>query len=124
MTRPGQRQRSNDEALIAAAERAEETRQRILRMAFRDVMGTPSGRRVLWSVIDGRCGTFGASYTGNSETFFREGRRAVGIELMADLQSLVPDLFIKMLSEDATEKAAAARLVLSQAAEKGQRDGA
>lgn len=63
------------------------------------VLAMPEGRRLIFSVIDAKCGTFGASYTGNSETFLREGKRAVGISLMQEIQTLFPKLYVEMLSE-------------------------
>lgn len=64
------------------------------------VMGTPTGRRFVWRVIQGFCGSFGKSFNGNTETtIYREGRRAVGVELMEEIQRLAPHLWVEMEQE-------------------------
>jgi hypothetical protein len=66
---------------------------------FGRIMGTPEGRRFIFDLIDRRCGVFSASFTGNSETYLREGKRAVGIEIMTDAQAKFSDDYVLMISE-------------------------
>lgn len=80
--------------------RHERLREQIRRMDMQAVMGTQAGRRFVWQVLAGRCGTFGASFTGEALTgAFNEGRRAVGLELMAALQEVCPEAYLAMLGE-------------------------
>lgn len=76
-----------------------------LRQAIRDadtraVMGTAGGRRFVWALLAGRTNSFSVSYTGEAlGTAHNEGRRAVGLELMVELQALCPEAYVLMLQE-------------------------
>lgn len=63
------------------------------------VLSTVEGRRFLFDMIDRRCMVFSQSYTGNSETYLREGQRKVGIDLMVEIQKLYPNQYVMMLQE-------------------------
>lgn len=69
--------------------------------ALRFVYETPQGRivlrRLLGPMVD-------PSFTGSSETFYREGRRSVAIDLMHDLNVVEPMAYAKLVAEDAAEK--------------------
>jgi hypothetical protein len=70
------------------------------------VLGTGPGRRVMYRVVFEVAGAESLSYTGvNEGTNFREGRRDVGLTLMREMQELVPELYLLMLSEAVTEAA-------------------
>ena len=66
---------------------------------MKKVMATPEGRRLIWHFLDNTAAVFSGSFTGNSETFFREGRRDVGISIMKLAQSVDPDAYVAMLQE-------------------------
>ena len=65
---------------------------------FKFVMGDPRGRRVVWRILE-KAGIYRSSYTGNSETFFREGERNIGLMLLAEMMATCPELHIAMLQE-------------------------
>lgn len=65
---------------------------------MRWAMAQPQGRRLMSRIL-GLCGVYRSSYTGNSETFFREGMRNIGLILVADMQTLTPEDFVKLLQE-------------------------
>ncbi len=65
---------------------------------FKWVLSTPQGRRVVHRYI-AYCGVFKQSFTGNSETFFNEGKRVVGLKLLDDLNASDPNAYLKMMSE-------------------------
>lgn len=69
---------------------------------LRSVLSTPAGRRFIFDLIDRRCLVFSPSYTGNSETYLREGMRKVGIDLMREIQERFLDQYTTMLSEQFT----------------------
>jgi hypothetical protein len=52
---------------------------------MRDLLLTPNGLRVLTRYLN-FCGVFKTSFTGNSETFFNEGMRSVGLKLLTDIE--------------------------------------
>ena len=63
------------------------------------LMGSARGRRVVWRILE-ICGVYRSSMTGNSETYFREGMRNVGLILLRDVHET--DDFITMLKEHRT----------------------
>lgn len=65
---------------------------------FKWLMGNKRGRRIVWRLLE-RTGVYRSSFTGNSETYFREGMRNVGLMLMAQVHELTPDQFAVMLKE-------------------------
>lgn len=65
---------------------------------LRTVMGTVQGRRFVWRLMD-LAGVFRSSYTGNSDTFFREGQRNLGLIVMKDVQDHCFDEFVKAMAE-------------------------
>jgi len=66
---------------------------------MRNVMGTRAGRRTVFRILDST-GLTSQSFTGNSETFFREGKRSIGILLHNELQDICPDLYTLMQTEN------------------------
>lgn len=66
---------------------------------LRWLMAHPAGRRFLWSTFQ-QCGVDRVSFTGNSDTFFREGQRSVALQLAADAKALAPDHYKQMLIEN------------------------
>ena len=62
------------------------------------LMGSKRGRRIMWRLLE-RTGVYRSSFTGNSETFFREGQRNVGLMLMAQIHEVCPDQYALMLKE-------------------------
>jgi len=62
------------------------------------LMGSTRGRRIVWRLLE-RTGVYRSSFTGNSETFFREGQRNVGLMLMAQINEFSPDQYALMLKE-------------------------
>lgn len=65
---------------------------------FKWLMGDKRGRRVVWRLLE-RTGVFRSSFTGNSETFFREGERNVGLVLMAHIHEYSPEQYALMIRE-------------------------
>ena len=61
-------------------------------------MSTKQGRRVVWRLL-GEAGVFRSSFTGNSETFFREGKRALGLHMLEQIQTHCADTFGLMQQE-------------------------
>lgn len=61
-------------------------------------MGAKRGRRIAYRILD-RSGVFRSSFTGNSETFFREGMRNVGLILLNQIHEVVPESYVLMMKE-------------------------
>jgi len=52
---------------------------------LKEILATNAGKRFIYRYLS-KCGVFKSSFTGNSETFFREGERNIGLQLLADVQ--------------------------------------
>lgn len=70
---------------------------------MRKVLDTYEGRSVLWRILE-QAGIYRQSFTGNSETFFREGQRKVGLELLAEIEAASPRAYSKMRDEEVERK--------------------
>lgn len=79
------------------AQKSEMLRHREIEDIF-NVLATPSGRRFVWRYLTD-CGIFKTSFTGNSETFYKEGQRSIGLKLLADVNEADPSAYLKMLDE-------------------------
>lgn len=62
------------------------------------LMSGKRGRRIVWRLLEWT-GVFKSSFTGNSETFFREGMRNVGLILMARINEYCPEQYTNMVQE-------------------------
>lgn len=64
------------------------------------LMNQRAGRRFIGRLLK-ICHLFESSFTGTSATFFREGERNVGLQVLADIIRLCPDLYARMVGETA-----------------------
>lgn len=62
------------------------------------IMSDKRGRRYMWRLLE-RTGLYRSSFTGNSETFFREGERNIGLALMSALMSNCSERYAEMIKE-------------------------
>lgn len=65
---------------------------------FKFVMEDKRGRRFVWRLLE-KCGVFRTSFTGDSETFFKEGQRNVGLAILALVHEACPEKYTVMLKE-------------------------
>lgn len=80
------------------AKAADALRRRREEDDFRWLMNDKRGRRVVWRLLE-NTGVYKTSFTGNSETFFREGQRNVGLMLISQIHELTPEAYVLMLNE-------------------------
>jgi len=82
------------------AARDEAAKQRHMREVndFKSLMGQRFGRRIVYALLE-KCGVYRSSFTGNSETFFNEGKRDIGLSYLAMVNEHCPDEFVAMLKE-------------------------
>ncbi len=66
---------------------------------FQWLMSDERGRRYVWRLLE-QCGVYRSSFTGNSETFYREGMRNIGLILVKDCHQHCPDQYQKMVLEN------------------------
>lgn len=62
------------------------------------LMAHKQGRRFVHRVLD-KAGIYRTSFTGNSETFFREGMRNIGLFVLDEVMVSAPEQFALMLKE-------------------------
>ncbi len=65
---------------------------------FKWLVAHKQGRRILWRLLS-MTGVFTSSMTGNSQTFFNEGRRDIGLQLMAEVNEHSLEAFVQMMKE-------------------------
>lgn len=70
---------------------------------FLYVMRSKQGRRFMWRLLT-MTHVFKTSFTGNSETFFREGERNIGIQLINDIHAHCYELYGTMVKEQRNDK--------------------
>lgn len=113
---------------VAASEKAQKTLRNAERAAreqlksdLRSVMGTLAGRRFLWHILDDLCQLHGGSFTGNSTTFYNEGRRSVAIDVMKLVQQFCPETYVDMVREQiaSADSQRAVQATAAQEAEEG-----
>jgi hypothetical protein len=81
------------------AKEAEKLRREVELSDLQDVMALPAGRRVLYRIVYEIAGAESLSYTGSAETYFREGRRDVGLTIRSEMQDNFPELYLRMIAE-------------------------
>lgn len=62
------------------------------------MMAQPEGRRFVRRLL-GLCHLYESSFTGTEATFFREGERNVGLQVLAEIVRLCPGQHAVMLTE-------------------------
>jgi len=79
------------------SQKAKRLREREL-SDIRFILETEMGRRFVWRYLS-LAGVFQTSFTGNSTTFFNEGRRDIGLKLLADVSEAKPEAYLQMAHE-------------------------
>ena len=80
-------------------EEAQKNENDKLRCAYHMVLKTPEGRQVLWDVMS-MCHLYSLSMTGNSNTFFREGERNVGLRVLGRILEADPGAYPELMKEN------------------------
>ena len=60
------------------------------------VLETSSGREVLWEILS-MCNLYSSSFTGDNRTFFEEGKRAVGLDILQLIEDADPKAYGNLL---------------------------
>lgn len=76
----------------------EELEYKVLLGDLRDLVKLPHGRKILWHILS-MCGLYNDTFTGNSQTFFYEGKRSVGLEIIAFMEEADPTMYASLLLE-------------------------
>lgn len=76
------------------AERIEQAEQ----ADIRELLDSPAFRRYLRRYL-GLTHVFQTTFTGNSETFFREGQRSIGTTMFGEFHLAAPSRFAELMAE-------------------------
>jgi len=76
--------------------------QKDLEQSLQRALGNGDARIIFRWILD-TCGTFDPSFTGNSTTFYNEGRRSVALELMGLMNAVDPYEVVRLMKEAADE---------------------
>jgi len=74
--------------------------QRKLEADINSVVSTAQGKDVIWEILS-LCGIYDNQFTGNSSTFFNEGRRSVGLDVIQMLTDADRTMYASILLEHA-----------------------
>jgi hypothetical protein len=89
---------ADEEQVKSAREKEKSQRDRELD-DVRTVLANPVGRRFLWRYLS-LCGVFTESFSVNEMmTAYNEGRRNIGLKLLADIHESQPDAYLTMMQE-------------------------
>ncbi len=67
---------------------------------LKHILSLPQGKRFLLRYLYGVCGILKPVYTGNSETYFLDGKRAVGLILIEEIKEVDTKSFIEMITKN------------------------
>jgi hypothetical protein len=84
------------EAEAAGLEQSTVRRQEVEDLKW--LMAHKQGRRFVQRLLE-KAGVYRTSFTGNSETFFREGMRNIGLFVLSEVMEVTPEQFALMLKE-------------------------
>lgn len=90
---------AGDEVAVKKRNKKIKTQENIIDDDLVFVMSTAQGRRFVQRVMDESKMMASDIFTGNSSTFERLGRRAVGIWLYEEIMRVSPKEFISMMQE-------------------------
>lgn len=91
-----------DPKAVAKAQRKDKADAEKLEAAFHWLFEDEKGRRIAWWLLE-EAHVFRTSMTGNSQTFFLEGERNVGLKVLDKIMSLSPASFAVMQKEAQVE---------------------
>ena len=98
---PGQREYdAGDPAHVGERRTTAQQRERDIAAGLGETLATKQGRALVhWLLTE--CGIYSTSFTGNSTTFFNEGKRQIGLQVLARVTKDHPDAYLTMLKEGA-----------------------
>jgi len=85
-----------------AIEKAQQKERDSLITAILNVMRTEAGKVLIWELLD-LCDIHSDIFTGNSQTFYLEGKRSVGLQILQLLEEADPEFYPMLLLERAKQ---------------------
>lgn len=78
--------------------KAKDTRKQEL-ADIRSILDTKQGRRFIWKYL-GECGVFRSSFSEDNRIYFNEGKRHIGLMLLAEIMEADEEMYLKMTQEN------------------------
>lgn len=75
----------------------------VLTANVRELLKLRQGREVIWHILS-LTNLYGESFTGNSQTFYLEGKRAVGLAILQILEDADPTAYARLLLDKQKEQ--------------------
>lgn len=94
---------SDDPDQIAEAKTKAKIQSNQIKDDIKALMQIPAFRRFVWWLLESSH-IFGTSFTGNSETFFREGERNIGLKVFLRVQEHDPEGYLVMSKENSNKE--------------------
>ena len=89
---------AGDPAQVGERRVSAQQRDREIAEGLSETLATKQGRAFLHWLL-GQCGVYQTSFTGNSTTFFNEGKRDIGLQVLARVSKDHPEAYLSMLKE-------------------------
>ena len=86
------------------AEREEKNKQALLKKknleaAYKEVFASKAGEKVLNDIYS-KANMWTTTFTGNSQTFFNEGKRDLGLYIMKRCNSADPNIMVNLMNDN------------------------
>jgi hypothetical protein len=92
-----------DEGQVNKAARDVRHDEKLREADLADLLRYKAFRRYVWRWIRD-CGVFKLSYTGNAETYFKEGQRNIGLNMLEEIKKADPKVMVEMMLEEGTKE--------------------
>ncbi len=79
-------------------EKADRLYDELLQANVLELMKTGAGKKVIWHIL-GLCGIYASSFTGNSTTFYNEGKRDIGLDVLRMLEDADDTIYARLQLE-------------------------
>lgn len=81
------------------AKKTDEEKEYLVTLAnVREVLKTRQGKDVVWRIL-GMCDIYGFHFTGDNSTFYNEGRREVGLDILRLILDADPTAYARLILE-------------------------
>ena len=70
---------------------------------LKGVLKTSSGKNVIWNILS-VCGIYENTFTGNSQSYYLDGRRSIGLEILRMTEDVDPTAYPRLLLTKQKEK--------------------
>ena len=93
---------SSDEQHVKGRKTKAKIRREDQLSAMRDIIESKGGAEFLWRLLS-RCRLYETSFTGNSQTFFNEGKREIGLWVLAEIMAADPNAYARLMTKHQEE---------------------